>query len=101
MLISRRARTVLADNSFKTYARSLAFPKSLLHPSIADEVWLDVVRGDLEMAVFKSFRAVEIAVREAGHFADTDIVTPLMRKVFDKTTGHLSDQQQPEVEREP
>lgn len=100
MLLSRRARTIVANNTFKTYARSVAFPKALLHPSIADEVWLDIVRGDLETAVFKSFRAVEIAVREAGNFADTDIGTPLMRKGFDKTTGPLSDQQQPEAERE-
>ena len=100
MFLSRRARTVMANNTFKTYARSVAFPKALLHPSIADEVWLDIIRGDLETAVFKSFRAVEIAVREAGNFSDTDIGTPLMRKAFDKTTGPLSDQQQPEAERE-
>jgi uncharacterized protein (TIGR02391 family) len=100
MLLSRRARTMMANNTFKTYARSVAFPKALLHPSIADEVWLDIARGDLETAVFKSFRAVEIAVREAGKFADTDIGTLLMRKAFDKTTGPLSNQQQPEAERE-
>lgn len=100
MLLSRRARAILANDSFKTYARSVAFPKTVLHPSIADEVWLDIVRGDLETAVFKSFRAVEVAVREAGHFADTDIGTALMRKAFDKTTGPLSDMQQPEAERE-
>lgn len=100
MLLSRRARSILADGSFKTYARSLAFPKALLHPSIADEVWLDIVRGDLETAVFKSFRAVEVAVRQVGHFADTDIGTVLVRKAFDKTTGPLSDLQQPEAERE-
>ena len=100
MLLSRRARAIVADNAFKTYARSVAFPKALLHPTIADEVWLDIVRGDLETAVFKSFRAVEVAVREAGHFADTDIGTALMRKAFDKTIGPLSDLQQPEAERE-
>lgn len=100
MLLSRRARTILANDSFKTYARSLAFPKALLHPSIADEVWLDIVRGDIETAVFKAFRAVEVAVREAGHFADTDIGTVLMRKAFDKITGPLSDMRQPEAERE-
>lgn len=100
MLLSRRAQAVLANGTFKTYARSVAFPKALLHSSIADEVWLDIVRGDIETAVFKSFRAVEIAVREAGHFADADIGTPLMRKAFDKTTGPLSDQQQLEAERE-
>lgn len=100
MFFSRRAKAVLANNSFKTYARSVEFPKTLLHPSIADEVWLDIVRGDIETAVFKSFRAVEIAVREVGHFADTDIGVPLMRKAFDKATGPLSDQNQPDAERE-
>ncbi len=100
MLFSRRAKSILANNSFKDYARSVGFPKALLHPSIANEVWLDVVRGDLETAVFKSFRAVEIAVREAGRYAATDIGTLLMRKAFDKTNGPLADQQQPEAERD-
>ena len=100
MLLSRRAKAVLAKGLFKTYSRSVAFPKALLHPTIADEVWLDIVRGDLETAVFKSFRAVEIAVREAGKFADLDIGTPLMRKAFDKSSGPLSDQHQPESERD-
>ncbi len=100
MLLTRRGQRLLSNNSFKTYARNMAFPKILLHPSIADEVWLDIVRGDLETAVFKAFRAVEIAVREAGQLSDTDIGTTLMRKAFDKISGSLSDQQQPEAERE-
>ncbi len=100
VVFSRRALALLATNSFKTYARSLAFPKSMLHPSIAEEVWLDITRGDLETAVFKSFRAVEVAVRQAGRFADTDIGTALMRKAFDKGTGPLSDMNQPEAERD-
>jgi len=99
MLFSRRAKEVLENDSFKTYARSLSFPKTLLHPSIADAVWLDIVRGDLETAVFKAFRAVEIAVREAGGFADIDIGVDLMRKAFDVKTGPLTDQQQPAAER--
>jgi uncharacterized protein (TIGR02391 family) len=100
MFLSRRAREILANSSFKTYARSMAFPKAMLHSSIAEDVWLDIVRGDLETAVFKSFRAVEVAVREAGNFSATDIGTALMRKAFDKATGPLSDMQQPEAERE-
>ena len=100
VLLSRRAQTILSDNSFKTYARSVSFPKTLLHPSIADKVWIDIVRGDIETAVFKAFRAVEVAVREAGQFADTDIGTALMRKAFKKNSGLLTDMQQPEAERE-
>lgn len=100
MRLTRRAEAVLANGSFRTYASSVAFPKSLLHSSIADEVWIDLARGDLQTAVFKAFRAVEIAVREVGEFADTDIGVPLMRKAFDKGTGPLTDLSQPEAERE-
>jgi len=78
----------------------VSFPKTLLHPSIAADVWIDLARGDLETAVFKAFRAVEIAVRAAGKFADTDVGIALMRKAFDKATGPLTDLQQPEAERE-
>lgn len=100
MRLTRRAEAALQNDTFKTYARGAAFPRSLLHPSIADEVWIDLARGDLQTAVFKSFRAVEIAVRTVGRFADTDIGVPLMRKAFDKASGPLSDQSQPEAERE-
>jgi uncharacterized protein (TIGR02391 family) len=100
MQLSRRAKKILAEGSFRTYTRSLNFPKSLLHPSIADEVWLDIVRGKLDTAVFNAFKAVEIAVREVGRFADTDIGVPLMRKAFDPRNGPLSNQKHPEAERE-
>lgn len=100
MRLSRQAIKLLSHNSFKSYARSVAFPKSLLHPIIADEVWIDLARGDLETAVFKAFKAVEIAVREAGHYGANDIGVPLMRKAFNITNGPLTDQQQPESERE-
>lgn len=99
-LLTRRGRDLLSNNSFKTYARSIAFPKSLLHQSVADEVWLDIVRGDVETAVFKSFREVEIAVRKAGNFSATDVGTDLMRKAFHKDTGLLTDKSKPDAERE-
>lgn len=100
MVLTRRAVSLLKQNSFQNYARSVAFPKSLLHPTIADEVWIDLARGDLETAVFKAFKAVEVAVREAGHFNATDVGTDLMRRAFSATNGPLSDQQQPVAERE-
>jgi hypothetical protein len=50
-----------ATNSSSRAAK--AFPKSLLHPTIADGVWSALVHGDLDEAVFKSFKAVEEAVR--------------------------------------
>lgn len=100
MRLSRRANGLLDRGVFENYARAIAFPKSLLHPTIAEEVWLDLARGDLETAVFKAFKAVEIAVRDAGHFDATEIGTSLMRKAFDKAQGPLSNLDQPESERE-
>jgi len=100
MRLSRQASKLLDQKSFQSYARSVAFPKSLLHPLIADAVWIDLARGDLETAVFKAFKAVEIAVRDAGKFDATEIGTILMRKAFEKTSGPLSNQQQPDSERE-
>lgn len=98
--LSRRAHQLLDATAFKTYVGSLEFSKSLLHPSIADDVWLDIVRGDPGTAVFKAFRAVEVAVRTAGKYPDTEIGMPLMRKAFDAKNGPLSDMTQPEGERE-
>ena len=72
----------------------------MLHPSIADKVYSALARNDLDEAVFAAFKAVEIAVREAGGFADADIGVALVRKAFDKHSGPLSDQLQPEPERD-
>lgn len=100
MRLSRRAGRLLDETSFKTYVGSLEFPKSLLHPSIAEDVWLDIVRGDPGTAVFKAFRAVEVAVRTAGKFSDKDVGTALMRAAFDVKNGPLTDKTLPEAERE-
>ena len=100
MRFSRRSLKLLSESDFRNYARAVSLPKSLIHPVIADEVWIDLARGDLATAVFKAFKAVEIAVREAGGFDLKDIGVPLMRKAFDKTNGPLTDLTHPEGERE-
>ena len=82
MSLSRRAERLLAEGGFDEYARAIAFPKSMLHRRIADDVWHDLARGDLDIAVFRAFREVEIAVREAGNYPDTEIGIPLMRRAF-------------------
>ena len=101
MILSRRGRTLVGnDDGFQRFRAAAAFPKELLHPSIADRVWLALARGDLDEAVFTAFKTVEVSVREAGGLGATDIGVALMRKAFDKTVGPLSDMTQPEGERE-
>ena len=59
MVLSRRARNILQEKSFNRFKEAAAFPKSMLHSSIADKVWLLLARGDLDEAVFAAFKAVE------------------------------------------
>ena len=99
-LISRRGNQLLTKEQFYTYREAVDFPKSLLHPIIANKVWLALARGDLEDAVFLAFKAVEISVRRAGMYADTDIGMNLMRKAFDAHNGALANMSDPVAERE-
>ncbi|MFI5332068.1 MAG: TIGR02391 family protein [Desulfobaccales bacterium] len=99
-VLTRRGAAIADDQAFQRFREAAAFPKSLLHTSIADKVWLALARGDLDEAVFAAFKAVEESVRSAGKFNATDIGVPLMHKAFHKTKGPLSDPNQPEPERE-
>lgn len=101
MVFTRRGAALASGSAdFASFREAAAFPKNLIHPSIADKVWLALARGNLDDAVFAAFKAVEVVVREAGGFCDTDIGVTLMRKAFDKSTGPLADQRQPEAERD-
>jgi uncharacterized protein (TIGR02391 family) len=100
MVISRRGQAIRDDRDFSQFRAASAFPKSLLHPAIADKVWLDLARSELDDAVFAAFKAVEEAVRKAGGFGPTDIGVDLMRRAFDPKSGPLTDKKQPMPERE-
>jgi uncharacterized protein (TIGR02391 family) len=99
-VLSRQAASLATDEDFARFKEAAAFPKSLLHPKIADKVRLALARGDLDDAVFIAFKAVEVAVRDAGGFGPTDVGVTLMRKAFDKTSGPLSKKTDPEPERD-
>lgn len=98
--LSRRGQTILDANAFRSYAAGVGFRQSFLHPIIAEDVWFDLARGDHETAVFKSFRAVEIAVRDAGGFKAKDIGADLMKDAFKPVVGPLTDTTMPISEQE-
>lgn len=100
-VLTRRGRALLADpDAFESFRQAAAFPKALLHPSIADAVWLDLARGDFQVGVFRAFRAVEEAVRAAGDFAAADVGVDLMRRAFNPNNGPLTKETDPTAERE-
>ncbi len=102
MVFSRRGAELASadEEDFARFRGAATFPKSLLHPSIADKVWMALQRGDLDGAVFTAFKSVEEAVRLAGKYEPSDIGVPLMRKAFDKNNGALTSALQHEAERD-
>src|SRR5476649_2498251 len=68
MCLSRRAEALTTHQQFKSFATAALFPKKLLHPAIADDVWGHLIRGAYPDAVFRAFRGVEEAVRQAGGY---------------------------------
>ncbi len=88
--ISRRGRTLKTSEDLDAYRQANLLPRQLLHPRIATKLWAPFLRGDYDVAVFQAFKEVEVRVREAGHFPDSDYGTDLMRKAFAEG-GPLSD----------
>lgn len=98
---TRRGRSFLEDErAFRDFAQASKFPKDLLHPSIADEVWVQLAQGHLDVAVFIAFKAVEESVRHAAGFAQEELGVSLMRKAFNKDTGPLRNVSHPVAEQE-
>lgn len=100
MVMTKDGESIASDDDFARIRAVRAFPKPLLHTTIANKVYSALMRGELDDAVFAAFKAVEVAVRAAGNYKATDIGVPLMRKAFDAKNGPLTDQSHPEAERE-
>lgn len=100
VFITRRGKKLTTAEDLKAYRRGDVLPRRLLHPRLAQKVWASFLRGDYDTAVFQAFKEVEVRVREAGNFADTDIGVPLMRKAFETEKGPLSDTIAPKAEQE-
>jgi uncharacterized protein (TIGR02391 family) len=98
-MFTQRGEAISDAVDFKRLRDAATFPKSLLHPLIADQAMQALMRGDLGDAVFKSFRTVEEAVRTAGAFTAAEVGVKLMYRAFDKDKGPLTDMSQPEAER--
>lgn len=99
VFVSRRGRELRTCGEVNHYRKATKLPRQLLHPRIAHKVWASFLRGDYDTAVFQAFKDVEIRVREAGQFADTDIGVSLMQKAF-RAPGPLREDSAPKAEQE-
>jgi uncharacterized protein (TIGR02391 family) len=81
-ILSRRAQRLETKDDFRQFRMARQLNRDLLHPDIAEKIWLAFVRGDFAEAVFTSMRAVEVAVRQVGMFAQKQVGTKLMQAAF-------------------
>ena len=96
--VTRRGKKSDTPEDIVTYRKADPSPK--LHARIAQKVWATFLRGDYDTAVFQGFKEVEIAIREAGGYADTAHGTVLMRTAFNVQNGNLTDPNQLKAERQ-
>jgi uncharacterized protein (TIGR02391 family) len=99
-VLSRRARRFENPAEFANYSVGRRLPKETLHPRISGPVWMSFMRGEFDTAAFQAMKAVEVAVREAGGLAASDIGTKLMRKAFEVESGPLTDKSAEPSERQ-
>ncbi len=98
--LSRRGGSIGSEEDVRQFRMARQLNRELLHPAIADKVWLSFMRGDFAEAVFTAMRTVEIAVRDAAGFPEGDHGVPMIRRAFHKDNGPLRNPKQEEAERE-
>jgi hypothetical protein len=65
-ILSRRAQRFENESEFARYAVARMLPRNVLHPRIADKVWMAIMRGESDVAAFQAMKTVEISVRDAA-----------------------------------
>ena len=98
--VTRRGKKINTLEDFEAYRKTNLLPTQQLHSVIAQKVQSLFLRGDYDTAVFQAFKEVEIAVRKAGHYNDTDIGVALMRKAFNVDDGNLTAPNQQSAEKQ-
>ena len=98
--VTRRGKGIETLDDFQAYRKADLLRRHQLHPIIAEKVWFIFAQGSYGTAVLEAFKQVEVAVRKAGNYAETDYGTNLMKKAFHANNGNLTDQNQQEAEKD-
>jgi hypothetical protein len=65
-IFSRRGKRIKTKKDYEAFRHANLFPKNTIHADLIEGVYPLFIRGDYETAVFKAFKLVEVAVREAA-----------------------------------
>ena len=89
--VGARGHAAVAKEVFDRFRRAALLPQSTLHSSISATALSAFLRGEHDIAIFASFRAVEDTVRRVSGFPNQLVGSALMRKAFDPSSGPLRD----------
>jgi uncharacterized protein (TIGR02391 family) len=98
--LTPRARAIKSELDYQRFRHVSLYPQSSIHPVVKEETYAEFLRGDYETAVFKAFKAVEVAVRPYTTAPTNVVGRDLMVKAFHSETGTLRDPSEPTAERE-
>lgn len=98
-LLSRTALSVQTDDDYERFRKAALYPRGALHPTIEGETYAEFLRGDYETAVFKAFKAIEVAVRGHACLPDDLVGRALVSKAFNEN-GELTDPNEVKAEQE-
>lgn len=100
VVLSRSAKLLVSRGDPRRLFARRKIPKEHLHPAMRAAVWPLYHRGEYELAIVAAMRSVEVEVRRAASFAETDHGAPMVGKAFNAKTGPLRDQSASPAEQE-
>jgi uncharacterized protein (TIGR02391 family) len=89
--VSSRGHKAASEEAFSRYRHAALLPQSMIHPGISATAFAAFLRGEYDIAIFASFRALEDRVREVCKYSNQLVGVKLMRAAFDPKTGPLRD----------
>lgn len=98
--VTRRGNQLQQATDIGEFRKRTLLPRKILHPVIEIKAWPAFMRGDYDTAVFQSFKEMEIAVRNAGGFDNSDYGKNLVTAAFKPSNGPLTDASEVDSEQE-
>jgi uncharacterized protein (TIGR02391 family) len=89
--LTRKGDKLKNPADVEAYRHGNVLPVALLHPTLAEKVRPMFLRGEYDTAVLQAFIEVEVAVRSAAKFSNSDIGRKLMQAAFNPDNGPLTD----------
>jgi hypothetical protein len=92
VFVTRRGSSIQTHQDWTKYRGSRVLPRQQLHHKIEPRVWSAFLTGNYDTAVFEAFKALEVAVRQAGGYDAGDTGHKLMNKArSNRGSGRDSD----------